>query len=77
MFFDTGKILREYKLQDTNNADALEYLNMGRKDAFHNGAGSGLKVVLNDNFIVSFDYGVALDKDDGDSGFYMGLNFLF
>jgi hypothetical protein len=32
---------------------------------------------MNKNFIVSVDYGKALDERDGGSGLYIGLNFLF
>jgi hypothetical protein len=32
---------------------------------------------MNQNFIVAIDYGKALDKRDGTSGIYIGLNFLF
>ena len=32
---------------------------------------------MNQNFIVSCDYGRAMDPRDGKSGVYIGLNFLF
>jgi hypothetical protein len=32
---------------------------------------------INENFIVAVDYGLAAKKEDGDSGLYIGLNFLF
>ncbi len=41
------------------------------------GAGAGLHIVMNQNFVVAVDYGRALDKGDGESGLYIGLNFLF
>jgi hypothetical protein len=40
-------------------------------------AGVGLRVVMNENFIVSFDLGKAFNDQDGGIGFYMGLNYLF
>ena len=76
-FFDAGKITRKFDLENTLNIEALDYLNSGSTDKFHYGAGAGLKFVLNDNFVVSLDYGIPLDAKDGDRGFYMGLNFLF
>jgi hypothetical protein len=47
------------------------------KETIHLGYGGGLHVVLNDNFIVTVDYGFAADKADGDNGLYIGLNFLY
>jgi len=32
---------------------------------------------MNENFVIAMDYGMAADKQDGKSGFYMGLNYLF
>ncbi len=46
-------------------------------EKLHTSFGTGLRVAMNENFIVSFDYGMATDKRDGTSGFYMGLNYLF
>ncbi|MDD4190099.1 MAG: hypothetical protein PHI28_02120 [Mangrovibacterium sp.] len=39
--------------------------------------GAGLRIVMNENFVVAFDYGMASDSRDGATGFYMGLNYLF
>ncbi len=43
----------------------------------HWGTGLGLHIVMNQNFVVAINYGMALDKQDGDSGVYIGLNFLY
>jgi len=43
----------------------------------HIGFGGGLHFALNQNFIVAVDYGLAADKRDGNSGLYIGLNFLY
>jgi hypothetical protein len=32
---------------------------------------------MNQNFVVSVDYGRAADPADGTDGLYIGLNFLF
>ncbi len=38
----------------------------------------GLKLAMNENFILSADYGLALNDQDGKkSGLYIGLNYLF
>ncbi len=48
-----------------------------KNDRPHWGTGVGIHIVMNENFIVAVNYGVALDKQDGDSGLYIGLNFLY
>jgi len=40
-------------------------------------AGFGLRVVMNENFVIAFDLGKAIKDQDGGIGFYMGLNYLF
>ena len=47
------------------------------KENLHTSAGVGLHIAWNRNFIVAVDYGRALDKRDGLSGLYIGLDFLF
>jgi hypothetical protein len=32
---------------------------------------------MNENFVVAVDYGMALDPQDGNSGLYIGLDYLF
>lgn len=46
-------------------------------EAFHLGYGAGVRLALNENFILALDYGFAKDARDGGQGFYMGLNYLF
>ncbi|MBN1986670.1 MAG: BamA/TamA family outer membrane protein [Prolixibacteraceae bacterium] len=52
------------------------YYNEGA-ESMHVSYGAGLRVVMNQNFIVAIDYGMAADERDGDSGLYIGLNYLF
>ncbi|MEE4176243.1 MAG: BamA/TamA family outer membrane protein [Bacteroides sp.] len=47
------------------------------KDELHLSAGAGLRVAINQNFIVAVDFGKAFDERDGNTGFYIGLNYLF
>ncbi|MBN1650295.1 MAG: hypothetical protein JW857_03135, partial [Bacteroidales bacterium] len=56
--------------------NTTDYFDKGA-EAVHIGYGGGLKVVMNQNFIVSIDYGMAADERDGSSGMYIGLNYLF
>ncbi len=46
-------------------------------EALHISYGAGLRIVMNQNFIIAIDYGMAADERDGDSGIYIGLNYLF
>jgi len=46
-------------------------------ESWHIGYGAGLHIALNENFIVAIDYGLAAKDEDGKSGMYIGLNWLF
>lgn len=46
-------------------------------EKMHTSYGGGLRVVMNENFVIAVDYGVAANKQDGTSGMYIGLNYLF
>lgn len=46
-------------------------------EKMHVSYGAGLRIVMNENFVIAADYGLASDKQDGNSGFYMGLNYIF
>jgi hypothetical protein len=48
-----------------------------KKDYLHGSAGIGLRIALNENFIVAADYGLAFDKRDGIRGLYINVNNLF
>lgn len=43
----------------------------------HASYGLGLRIAMNQNFILAFDYGWAADKRDGTHGLYINLGFLF
>ncbi|HPW77938.1 MAG: Outer membrane protein assembly factor BamA [Bacteroidetes bacterium ADurb.Bin037] len=47
------------------------------KDGFHMSAGAGLKIVMNENFILSVDFAKALNKQDGNTGLYIMLGYMF
>ncbi|NDV47693.1 hypothetical protein D0T49_11610 [Paludibacter sp. 221] len=79
VFFDTGVILRPIKM-DLSNApqEAQEkYFRDYEKGKFHSTLGAGLKIGWNENFVISVDFGKALNKQDGNTGFYIGLNYMF
>lgn len=79
VFFDTGVVLRPVKMNLSNvpDEDYEKYFNEYKKGKFHSALGAGLKVGWNENFVISVDFGKALNKQDGNTGFYVGLNYLF
>jgi outer membrane protein assembly factor BamA len=76
-FADAGMVTGKYELPSVANADANAWLAQSEDEKLHLSYGAGIHFALNDNFIVTVDYGLAADKRDGDSGMYIGLNFLF
>jgi len=79
-FFDTGIILEtvKWKLNGLSDTDRETYFNENENDGFHSSAGGGLKVAMNENFILSAEFGKALDQRDGSGlGSYITLNYLF
>lgn len=46
-------------------------------EKMHISYGGGLRVVMNQNFVIAADYGKATNAQDGTSGMYIGLNYLF
>ncbi len=75
-FTDAGMVTRKYDFQ-TNNPDALKYINLGDTEKFHQSYGLGFYGAMNQNFVVSVNYGMAVNKNDGTNGLYIGLDFLF
>jgi hypothetical protein len=76
-FTDMGLVTREYNVNLSNVPASEMYYFSDEKEALHQSVGGGVHVALNENFIVAIDYGLALDKRDGDTGLYIGLNWLF
>ena len=58
-----------------------EYMSKGQsKDAPHITAGVGLRFIMNQNFIVAFEYGLPVGKlrqQDGKGAFYINTGYLF
>jgi len=76
-FADMGQVIQKYEVNTTGVPAA--FLSEFKTDAekLHISYGAGLRFVLNENFIVAIDYGMAPNKQDGTSGMYIGLNFLY
>lgn len=77
-FLDGGMVTSPYDLPDNiTDPNAKAYLSQGSEERLHVGAGGGFHFVMNQNFVIAVDYGRALDPGDGESGLYIGLNFLY
>jgi len=79
VFFDSGIILKpiDINLATVSATDRANYFNDYSSGKFHSSAGIGLKIGWNENFVISADFGKAFDKQDGNTGSYIGLNYLF
>lgn len=75
-FLDAGKAVALIPTTVPSITNSSDYFDKGA-EALHIGYGAGLKIVMNQNFIISIDYGIAADERDGSSGMYIGLNYLF
>jgi outer membrane protein assembly factor BamA len=84
-FVDAGMVTQKYDFDYSGKPDAddlpADYpdqiLNLDAKEVPHLGFGGGIHFALNQNFIVTVDYGMAAKKADGDTGLYINMDFLF
>ncbi len=75
-FLDMGQVVNPFREElITSSSNTLIY--NGNDESIHTSAGSSLQIVMNSNFIINVEYGVALDAQDGNSSFAIGLNYLF
>jgi outer membrane protein assembly factor BamA len=84
-FYDFGRVTNNIgipsNLQNTFNAAYpgevfSDYFNIG-EEKLHQCAGISIMPVMNQNFVVAIDIGKAFNKQDGNIGFALGLNYLF
>ena len=54
-----------------------EFVKPDQKDGFHGSAGAGLRFIMNENFIVAFEYAKCFNQQDGNNAFYINIGFLF
>jgi hypothetical protein len=82
-FMDAGMVTQKHKFDSSGIPDELpdglpdQIIDLNARETPHLGFGGGVHIALNHNFIVAVDYGFAARKEDGDSGLYIGLDFLF
>ena len=79
-FTDGAHVFKGYDLENkTGKYEDLykKFVDVNRKDGFHGSAGAGLRFIMNQNFIVAFEYARCFNKQDGTGAFYINTGFLF
>jgi len=69
-FMDGGTVIQKYKI---NNPLYTPYTD----ETIHWGYGAGFHIAINENFIITADYGKAVKAEDGSSGLYINLGFVY
>lgn len=77
-FVDMGMVTQKYDI-DTSQVPDDEYDTYfsNHSETMHWSLGAGLKIVYNDNFVGSCDFGKALSSNDGNTGLYITMDFIF
>jgi outer membrane protein assembly factor BamA len=78
-FGDAGMVVQEVKVDESGippGVDASQYFSTTAEYP-HVSAGGGFRIAMNQNFIISCDYGHVIDKRDGSDGVYVSLGYLF
>jgi outer membrane protein assembly factor BamA len=86
-FYDFGIVTKDIELPSQSNLTAglaviaptdqySDYFH-GGKDKLHQDVGISILPVMNQNFVIAVDIGKALNAQDGNIGFSIGLNYLF
>ena len=78
-FVDFGQVTKkiDFVMPSLSTSNLVSnYFNKGA-EKMHTSYGAGLRLAMNYNFVVALDYGIATNAQDGDSGIYIGLNYLF
>ena len=83
-FLDAGMVVQPYERPEgsTVSTDPVEYdpfNDASRLYDPHLGGGCGLKVAMNDNFVLSVDWATAFDQQDNSkfSNFYIKMGYMF
>jgi len=78
-FIDGGQVINRFVSSGYQQYydDVINRWGKAKDDEFHVSFGGGFRIALNENFIVAIDFGLADDKQDGNSGLYIGLGYLY
>lgn len=74
-YTDMGRVIQFYDFNKTKIPINKQIV--ADNESIHLGYGGSLHFVLNSNFVLNFTYGLAKNKQDGNSAFYINLNYLF
>ncbi|SDB93222.1 Omp85 family outer membrane protein [Williamwhitmania taraxaci] len=86
LFSDIGQVIQPVRVNQNEVTSLAAALNPTFKasdyftssdEKLHTTYGAGLRIAINENFIIAADYGRATSRNDGTSGLYIALNFLF
>ena len=91
IFSDGTMVTKEYDMtfrgDEADRAEYEEYMALGAdSDRPHITVGAGLRFIMNQNFIVAFEYGLPISKfssnpliknQDGNGAFYINTGYLF
>ena len=72
-FADAGMVLNQHNADEFKSQPDYE----DPTGKLYTSVGTGLKVIMNQNFVISIDMGKALQKENGNMGFYILLNHMF
>jgi hypothetical protein len=78
-FFDAGQVVDpiNWNISNVSTQDLANYFSLNAEDGLHSSVGGGMKLAMNENFVISCEWGKSLDKRDGEKGMYINLNYLF
>ena len=79
-FTDGAQVFKGYDITNKTGAHQelyKRYVDTSHKDRLHATAGAGLRFIMNQNFIVAFEYARSFNKQDGNGSFYINTGFLF
>jgi hypothetical protein len=81
LFTDIGQVTKKIDFRvpvsvGTAGETVGDYFKPGT-ETMHGTYGMGIRLAMNQNFVIAFDYGKAMNDQDGDSGVYIGLHYLF
>lgn len=80
-FADMGRVTRKIDFRipvsiAPGDGSVGDYFDPGA-EKMHGTYGLGIRLAMNQNFVVSCDYGRVMNRQDGDTGVYVGLHYLF
>lgn len=78
-FLDGGMVVQKIHINKTGIPSEIDQTQFFENDAetVHLTYGCGLRLSMNENFVIAADIGLPVKKADGKMGVYIGINWLF